>query len=135
MPTSAKIPIVLISTPVTVIHACNVPLVSARGSPEAKPRKVMTAIFLLRNTWRYGVISAFMTIHLSEDSVRSFACFDIRVSCSIISYPELYRKSAFKIQFSRQTPYDSLLGLFRRIICGNKHRGLRELPQDVRTTK
>jgi hypothetical protein len=58
-PTNPNIPIVRRSTPDTVIHACNVPPVRARGRPEAKPRKVITAIRLLRKTARYGETSIF----------------------------------------------------------------------------
>jgi hypothetical protein len=43
IPTRLKRPIVRMSTPSTVSQACNVPLVKARGSPEANPRGNMTA--------------------------------------------------------------------------------------------
>jgi hypothetical protein len=58
-PTNPNMPIVRKSTPDTAIQACKVPPVRARGSPEANPRNVMTAIRRLRKTCRYGEISKF----------------------------------------------------------------------------
>jgi hypothetical protein len=52
IPTSANMPIVRKSTPDTVIQACRVAPVKAKGSPEEKPRNVIMAILRLRNTRR-----------------------------------------------------------------------------------
>jgi len=50
-PTREKRPIVRMSTPSTVSHACNVPLVKAKGSPEANPKGNMTANRLDARNW------------------------------------------------------------------------------------
>jgi len=49
-PASVTMPMVVRSTPSTVIHACSVLNVSARGRPEEKPRNVMTARLRSRKT-------------------------------------------------------------------------------------
>jgi len=66
IPTREKRPIVRMSTPSTVSQACNVPLVKARGSPEANPKGNMTAN---RLEARNGIKDLRHEIHIFELSV------------------------------------------------------------------
>jgi hypothetical protein len=64
IPTREKSPIVRISTPSTVSQACKVPLVRARGSPEANPIGNMTAS---RFVARYGIKDLRYEINIYEN--------------------------------------------------------------------
>jgi len=63
IPTREKRPIVRISTPSTVSQACNVPLVRAKGSPEANPIGNMTAS---RFEARNGIKDLRRELHIFE---------------------------------------------------------------------